>query len=168
LGGGLGPFTQYADEDGDGTGNNNANGDYSGANAEEFFIQPGPDQIILVNRAIIFIEDDGGFRADHYGVLGAALANGIMVQLQTKTGGVITDYTDGFPIKANADWGRLSYDVSFESFGAGTNYVTCRWTFGKTGLPLLLQRETKLVFKLNDNFTGIDQQTFNLQGVRIR
>ena len=165
---GFGSFWQYADTLGTGAGTSNAVGDYSGGGAEEFYIQAQSGESLDLHRVLIYIEDSGAFRADHYGVLGNALANGIEVEKQSSTGTVIESLTNGLPIKTNASWGRLSYDLNFVSFGAGNNYVMCRWTFAKAGHHLTLRNGEKLVFKLNDNFTGIVQHTFNIQGVRTR
>jgi len=164
----LGSFWQYADTLGTGAGTTNAIGDYSGGGAEEFYLQAQAGECLNVERVLIYIEDAGAFRADHYGVLGTALANGITVQKQTSTSTVIEDMTGGLPIKNNAQWGQLCFDMDFESFGAGNNYVMARWTFGRAGFPLTLQNEEKLVFKLNDTFVGVVQHTFNIQGVRTR
>jgi hypothetical protein len=165
---GLGAFWQYADTLGTGLGTTNAAADYSGGGIEEFYIQAQAGESLNVERVLIYIEDGGSLRADHYGALGTALGVGVVVQKQSSASAVIEDMTNGLPIKNNAQWGQLCFDVNFETFGAGNNFVMARWTFGKTGFPLTLRNGEKLVFKFNDNLAGLVQHTFNIQGIRTR
>jgi hypothetical protein len=161
----LGPFMRYADTNGDGSGTKQAIGDYSGG--EEFFFQPAAGQVVEIHRLMVMIQSGGSFRADQYGGLGAALGTGIAVQKRVGAATVLADYTDGIPIQTNAAWSRLSYDVTFFTFGAGDNYLACRWTFARSGQPVQLSPGQRLSIVLNDDLTGLTEHTFNFQGHRL-
>lgn len=162
----FGPFMRYADTNGDGSGSKQVTGNYSLAE-EEFFIAPPAGQIFQIHRLMVLIQDAGAFRADQYGGLGTALGTGIAVQKRSGAATVLADYTDGIPIKTNGAWSRLSYDVAFFTFGAGDNYLACRWTFAKAGQPVQLSPGQRLSIVLNDSFVGLVEHTFNFQGHRI-
>ncbi len=104
-------------------------------------------------------------QAEEYGNLGAALTNGITVRLQD-SGGTVLDLTDGLPVKTNAGWGQLCYDVDLKSWGAGNELLLVRWTFERAGQPLRLEGEDsgRLEVVLNDDFTGLLAHTFQVQG----
>jgi hypothetical protein len=159
------PFFRFADTGGDGAGTKNANGDYSGAE-EEFFIQPSGDGVMVVNRMILTIRDMGSFMTSGYGG-GPALGTGIAVQIRTGPSTVILDLTDGITIKTNGDWSRYSYDVQLLSLGGGDSYLSCRWTFERSGKAIRLVSGQRLAFILNDDMTGLNEQFFHFQGYEV-
>lgn len=100
-------LSRYLDDNGDGTGSKNANGNYSGAE-EIFYCQPAAGEVFRISRMVVMIEDGSGFRAERYGSINGALGNGITIRsADNSSSGVIVDFTDGTPIKTNAQWGRL-------------------------------------------------------------
>lgn len=160
-------FSRYLDTNGIGTGTKNANGDYSTV-SDIFYIQPPAGTQYEINRMIVEIEDTAGFQAEEYGNLGAALTNGITVREQNGDGTVI-DLTDGIPIKTNAGWGALCYDVDLKTWGAGDEVLLVRWTFATAGNPLFLNGDSldRLEVILNDNFTGLVEHYFLVQGIEV-
>lgn len=153
-------FSRYLDTNGDGTGTKNANGNYSSA-AETFYID-GP---LTITRMIVSVEDTGGMQAEEYGNLGTALTNGITIDIDS--GGLdneLVDLTDGEPIKTNAGWGQLCYDVDLKSWGAGDDLLVVRWTFDKSGAPIKLGDDDRLEITLNDDFSGLIGHYFLVQG----
>lgn len=157
-------FSAYADTNGDGTGTKNAIGDYSSA-ADIFYIQPPEGTVYRAHRMLISIEDGAGMQAQEYGNIGAALTNGIQVRVQNDSG-TISDLTDGIPIKTNAHWGRMCYDVDVKSWGSGDELLCVRWTFSKSGAAIVLDgsRNERLEILLNDSFVALISQYFLLQG----
>lgn len=144
-------------------GSKNASGNY--ATPTKFSVQPGASEVWRLERLIVHIGDTAGMQAQEYGNLGAALTNGIIVQ--TARDGVQTkDYTDGLPVKTNADWGRLCYDVELKTWGAGNEYLQVRWTFGKSGTPVRLvgSQNDSLDIVLEDNLSGLIDHNFMVQG----
>jgi len=69
------PVYRYLDTNGDGTGTQNANGDYSGA-SEIFYIQPGPSEIIRLERMLILV---GGRKNDTQTLMVGSLVDLLMV-----------------------------------------------------------------------------------------
>jgi len=159
-------ISRYLDDVGDGSGNKNANGDYT--TPDIFFIQPGAGEIYRIARLIISVEDGTGFTAVKYGNL-AALTNGIQIRVQGDSGTII-DLTDNVPIKSNSHYGRTCYDVALKDWGAGDQLLCARWTFEKHGQMLRLDGDAdggeRLEVLLSDNFTGINFHYFLAQGYK--
>lgn len=158
-------IAQFADTDGDGGGTINAIGNYSGT-ADDFYIEAQAGERIGIARVIVQIEDSGAFDAGTYGN-GVALTNGITVLVLDSENSTIIDLTGGEPIKKNSDWGRLCYDVQVLDWGTGNEFCLARWTFSRMsdqGDPLILSEGQKLVFRLNDDFSGLVGHRFFIEG----
>lgn len=160
-------LTRFLDTNGDGTGTKNAIGDYSGG--EIFYIQPSSTQIFRVARLVVHYEDVAGMVGEEYGNLGSALTNGIIVRVQDDSGTII-DLIDNEPIQTNADWGRFCYDVvvnNFSASGASANdHALVRWSFFKSESIIRIDGSANERFEivLSDNFTGLIEQFFLVQG----
>jgi hypothetical protein len=162
-------LTRFLDTNGDGTGTKNANADYSGTGGDIFYIQPPAGTVYRLYRMIVHYEDTQGMTATEYGNLGSALGVGIIVRVQDGSG-TISNLTDGIPITTNADWSRFCYDAQLSvwvSSGAPTNDVAqVRWTFAKAGTTIRLDgdQSERLEVVLNDNFAGLIDHYFHVQG----
>lgn len=158
---------RYLDTNGDDTGDINAIGDYS-STPEVFYIQAPAGVKYELHRMIVAVEDGSGFRAERYGNLAAALTNGITIQCLNDDG-VTCNLTDNRPIKTNAQWGMLCYDVELKSWGAGDELLLARLTFEKAGEPLIIDGDMsgRLEVQLNDDFTGLVEQHFMIQGISL-
>lgn len=154
---------RYLDIVGDGSGNTDVTGDYSSVE-EIFYIQPPKSTFFILERMLIFIQDTGAFDADSYGN-GISLANGIVVRVQDDSD-TLLNLTAGKPIKTNAQWTRLCYDVSLSNYGTGDESAGVRWTFSKAGHPLRLDgsKNERLEVVLNDSFVDLVDHTFLVQG----
>ena len=161
------PLHRYADTAGDGSGTKQAIGDYSGA-VTPFFVAPPAGKIFRVHRMIIHIRDANNWRAERYGNLAAALTNGIAVWRRSTVHPDI-ELTDGIPIKTNADWARMCYDAETTTYGAGDDYLRVRWSFDKAGRHIELNGTAgdQASIELNDDMTGLVEQTFMLQGYEL-
>jgi len=155
---------RYLDTDGDGSGTKNAIGDYS-VTPTDFYIQDATANIHL-NRMLVTVEDSGAFDAEHYGN-GVTLTNGIKVSVTDAEDNELIDLTDGLVIHTNADWGRQCYDVDVKTWGTGDEVALVRWTFDRTGHPLIITRNKKLKVTLNDDLTALVGHFFQVQGWRI-
>ena len=154
---------RYLDTNGNGTGTKSAVGDYS-VTPETFFIQPAAGTYYFLYRILFSVEDNGAPNAGFYGS-NLTLTNGVI--LRSKTGAAEdTDFTDGIPIKRNAEFGRLAYDSTPQSYGIGDNFVLCRFTFDKFGGPLVLKGDDSqsLEIALNDDFSGLTGHYFMVEG----
>jgi len=156
---------RYLDTDGDGTGTKNAVGNY--ATATDFYIE-APTAVgstYVIARMLVHIEDCNGLDTGAYGN-GITLTNGITVTVKGEDGNTVLDMTDGVPIITNADWGRQCYDTMLSNYGAGNDYISVRWTFSKAGSPLVLNHRHKLCVTLHDNFSGLVDHYFMVQGYK--
>jgi len=150
----------YLDTNGDKTGTNNAIGNYSEF-SEEFFIQPPAGAVWAIERLIISIH--GACGRPGYGSE-LPLANGITMKTTTSTGDTLLNLTNGVPIKDEMAWGALCFDVSHKNTGEDLTWVFARWTFGKSGLPIVLRDQERLVVTLSDNMSHLTEHRFQAQG----
>jgi len=157
---------RFLDETGDGSGNKAQTGDFS-STPQFFRVNPPPQGFFGITRIMVQIRSSGMMKGETYGNL-PELTNGITVAIYDKDDNIITDLTDGEPIKSNADWARQSYDGSMMNFGAGApsgdQFFRVRWTFGEGGQPLFISKELSLRFLLNDDFTGLVGHFAQVQG----
>jgi len=158
------PLYRYLDTVGDGSGTKNANGNYSGGATKFLIAPPATDRYFVLHRVLITIEDAQGFDAGDYGAIAGGLTNGVLVNWIKD--GTTHDLTNGIPIKTNAGWGIQCYDISFQDFGAGNNFLLVRWTFARRGQPLGLALGDSLEFVLEDDLTGLVAHYFQVQGCR--
>lgn len=156
------PIYQHLSSNGDGTGTTNAVGDYSSSETT-LYIAPAADETFIINRMIVEVEDVGSFDSGGYGT-GSALSNGITLNYRDANGIVAT--LTPTPITRNADWAGNCHDLTIHNFGTGNEFMTARWTFEKSGHPLVLWGSNghSLEIVLNDDFTGLVLQKFTVQG----
>ena len=159
-------ISRALDTVGDGSGTKNAIGDYT--TPEEFLISPDAGELFTINRLIVSVGDSSGMLADEYGNLGSALSNGIKVEVHDGSGLIYSLTDPDLPIKTNAQWGIISYDVDLKSWGVtpSDDLLLVRWTFARFGQPVLLRswNSEKLVVTLSDNMTGLLTHYFVAQG----
>ena len=157
---------QYLDTTGDGTGIIAATGNYSdaGDGLTKFFCAPPAGTQLIVHRMVVSIEDVGSMDSGAYGN-NITLTNGIELHVD-QDGTSIKELTAGDPIITNADWAHLCYDLNVFTFGQGNEHLGIRWTFTKSGSPIFLDgnKNQALAIYLNDNFTGLVDQKFQVQG----
>ena len=155
---------RYLDSNGDGTGSNNANLDF-GSSPDVFYIQPAENQIFYLNRMIVSVGDGAGMQAEEYGNLGSALTNGITVCV-VDDGGIALQLCGGIPVKTNAGWGRICFDVELKTWGAGDELLVVRWTFAKAGYPIRLigSKNERLEVSFSDNMTGLLSHYYLVEG----
>ena len=155
--------SQFLSSNGDGTGTSNCIGDYSSA-ALEVYYSPPAGQLWAITRMIVSIEDTSGMQAQEYGNLGGALTNGITVKVAM--GGAADNVLTPDAIKTNGHWPIFCHDSTVHTWGSGNEVFTARWTFAKAGSPVVLGQNDKIVVTLNDDFTGLINHHFLVQGHR--
>lgn len=165
------PIYQHLDVNGDGSGNKNAIGNYTGS-AEIFYFQPDAGKIARITRMIVLVRGPkNSFYTDSYGSVGE-LTNGVTVRVQDDSG-TLVQLTNGIPIKTNGNWGHFCFDAEVYPSSVGNNdtYLRVRWTFEKAGYPLRLvgDNNERLEVVLNDDFTdgGVNplvEHYFHAQG----
>jgi hypothetical protein len=144
----------------------NAIGNYGEAAQDTFIVAPPVNQKWVVNRMIVDIEDAAGnLAASDYGGISGGLDSGVVIQVNRGTS-LKTVITNGLPIKSNVGWSKFCYDLTYQDFGTGNDYIQIRWSFFKTGQAILLdggQADTLMVI-LNDTLTGLISHNFQFQG----
>ena len=142
-------------------------GDYSVTPAT-FSAGPSAGEEWLVYRAIILIEDVGGFAASEYGN-GSELTNGWRMTIHDG-GGEILDLQDGHPFTTNANMGAHCYDVNnVGAGGGGDDALLVRWTFSRAGSPLHLFGDSghKMAIVFNDDFSGLTHHSIWIDAIDI-
>ena len=150
---------------GDGSGVTNAIGDYSGTQTSfKITDTTGWGQI---ERILVSYRDSGAFDTELYGN-GIALTNGVRCILRNSDDEIIQEYT-AYPILSNGDWAAHCYDWAYFEEGTGDNYAAIRWTFSKSGQPVIVKFDKGEYFEvlLNDDFSGLIEHRFNVQGKYI-
>jgi hypothetical protein len=154
---------RYLDTNGNGTGTKAALGDYESA-AEEFYIQPPVDTLYVIHRMIVHIEDGTQFAAGKYGAMDA-LTNGVSIKIKQLSPAIdLIDMCDGITIKTNAGWGAVCFDAEDSDYGTGATFLNVRWTYAKSGQPLVINENQKFVVGLNDDMSDLIAHTFMVQG----
>ena len=143
----------------------NAVGDYSSA-VEQFTFTVPSGRVAEIERMIIFLSDVGTFPSDKYGY-NVVLANGVRIYVRDANDDIILTLDAGHPITKNADWAAMCYDTNFISLGQGEDSLAVRWTFAKSGAPLYLKGRNGhyLSVELNDDYTGLVEHHFLIQGI---
>ena len=147
---------------GDGTGVNNAVGNYS-SDMFEIFIA-NAERAIQISTIMVGIRDVGNFRQDRYGAM-SALTNGIRVKIKDDLGATLLDMTSGIPIRTNGGWQLLAFDASPLPQGGGDGFYAVRWGLSRdTGSDIILEPGHRLSAELNDDFTELVGHTFFIYG----
>lgn len=143
-----------------------ATGDYSSV-AKSFVYEVPVGFRLEVHRLLIHIEDSGGMRAEHYGTLGEALTNGIIVESLTSDDVLDVDMTDGHPIKTNANWSAVCGPdhVALFEWGAGDELLGAVWHFSDSGRPFVVPATEHFTVRVQDDLTGLVSHQFMIQGV---
>ena len=160
------PLIRLLDSVGDGTGNKAFNLDYS-AVAGQAIIKPPDNQIFVLHSFLIQYSDGGNFIQSVYGSLAAALTVGLIIGAYDRDDNLILSLTNGEPVKTNDQWLHLGYETVLQEWGvANTTTLTGTMdhrTFG-TAFALNGNNGEYLKVTLNDNFTGLIDQTFLAKG----
>ncbi len=152
-------FFAYLDTVGNGTGSSDGAVDASGADVVLKYV---PTKGVKIHRMLVFIRDSGAIQAERYGAISNGLTNGILMIATDGTESV--DLMGGLPVKSNADWSRNCYDMQPLTFGSGDNFVNVRWTFAKSGIPLIMEAGDSLEVTLQDDLSGLVEHRFKIEG----
>jgi len=161
------PINRFLTDDGlEGDGTNQSANRNGSVTAVPFYAGPRTG-VWEINRMLILIEDNAVIAADDYGGV-SVLTNGVSIDVKEGGSGgtVLQDMTDGFTIKSNVHWAGLCYDMTEHTFGSGNNFIVVRWSFSRSGQPIILNsnRNENLVVTVNDDLTGLVEHNFLIQG----
>ncbi len=158
-------FARALDENGDGTGNKVATGDYSVTPAS-FRICPALNEVYRITGFHVFYQDSPGWKAEEYGAA-PPLSVGVKVSITT-AGDTVQgmDFSDGITFKSNGDWSRIFTSVEFVEMGGGDEFAAMHWLIEETGHELQLTGASEhcLTVLLNDDFSFLVAQIFTAEG----
>lgn len=159
---------RYMDTNGDGTGSRDANVDGSVTPVLFKFVPPA-GTVYRLEQLIIHIRcDRAGFSAETYGNL-TALTNGMTINTRRQVDdSVVNCICGGYPIKTNAGWTAVCFDVRIDDFGVGDRFVTARWLSPNLGYPLFMTDEYYLSAIVQDDLSSLTAHTFMVHGVRVK
>lgn len=133
--------------------------------ADEYFIKDA-DSTLELARMIVSYQDGTGGLGNEYGNLNAPLTNGILVQVRARDGTTVRrDLLDGQTVKENADWARYCYDFQIFKFSGADDIFAARWTFAKSGEPLILEPGQRLSMVIQDDLTNLTNHYALVQGI---
>ena len=157
---------QLLSSNGDGTGTTSAIGNYAVTPLSLTFKQ-AEKEVVHIHRILIKVQDTGAFDADKYGN-GITLTNGIRLYHRNSADEILEELT-AYPVKTSGDWAGQCFDLNHFTFGTGDEIITVRWTFSKSGIPVILKLHEGeyLEIYLNDNFTGLTDHLFKIDGFYI-
>jgi hypothetical protein len=161
------PFQHYLDTNGDGTGIENAIGDYS-VGTTDFYYAPSVGVTAEVSKLIVHVADKGVFTFDGYGSLAAGVVvNGYSILFE-RLGVIALEITNGVPIVSNADMTHINVDYRKTSFSGNEEAAGVSLDQESFGGPLLMHGdlEDKLIVRLADNYTGLSDHHFIVYGKR--
>jgi hypothetical protein len=159
-------FIRHVDATGDGTGSHEMNVDGS-TTPVNFLLQPGAGEFYSVHRMLVTVRDGKtGWAPSTFGGL-ALLTNGVQLAFESSDG--VTEYldlTEGEPIKDNAGWGGLAYDVDVKDYGGGGTDVALlsRLSFDKFGGPITISDSDRFRVTVSDDLTGLVSFHIVLEG----
>ena len=158
------PMFRYLTVAGDGTGAHSFVGDYSGAAIDAHFLAVND---FFIHAGICAISDSSKFIQGNYGGLAGALTNGIKI-IYKPSGGAEQMMFNSAGIKANSDWLSIGGAVYLTSFDQTAQTLSIIFDFvAMFGKAMRLAPGDKMIVRLNDNFTGLDHQSFAISGCQL-
>lgn len=106
------------------------------------------------------VSTDGGLAPTRFGgITGLTNANGLLIQKRAADGTTVLKHygTDVVSIHQNHQWTYLAGgdDNDPDTQGSGPDALGVRWTFSRTGTPLVLNAGESFNFVVRANLTGL-------------
>jgi hypothetical protein len=162
-------FSWALDTNGDGAGTKAANKDFTSTDWVDngtFFLMPTLLEEMAVTKLLVEVSDGAVFDAAKYGDL-TALTTGITIRINSRSG-VLSNLTNGLPIKKNADWARLASNIYMSTSASGDNVLHAVIEFNEP-IVLLGRRRDKLEVVIpNEDLSGLSEHYFVAQGYYLR
>ena len=158
------PVVQLLSSNGDGTGTTSLVGNYAGAATNFEYEVPANERHRLM-RLLVMVKDTGTFDADTWGN-GISLTNGWSLQVLQADDTVIANLTP-VAVKTSGQLSSYCFDVRNDNYGQGDEILSARWTFAKftrKGEGLVLDEGERLALILHDDYSGLTDQRFVVQG----
>lgn len=156
------PISQYLSVNGDGTGDFSANGNYS--STKILYIQPPVNDIYIIKKLIVYVEDSGGMDSGLYGNgIKIDSGNGIKIKQLTGESTEVCDFMAGLSLTKNGEWSILDRDFndsSFLSAGQGNEMYSAHLNMMKfynneLGVVLNGSKQDRIEFQIKGNFSKL-------------
>jgi len=138
-------------------------GNYLAAD-KHFFYKAMADEVFVIKKFSVHIQDAGNLDAGSYGN-NIALTNGIRIVIATGSDltNVIQEFTNGDPVRTNGEWGRFGTEIRNSSFGTGDNYLSVTKLLST---PIILDGVQDMNFGviLKDDFSNMSDHTIFIEG----
>ena len=161
---GLGiPMQFFVTQAGNGTGDYHITGDYSAAPVDYYYEATSKYDIYNI---LISVSDDKSFNQLDYGGLSlGTITNGIKFFVRPP-GGSDIPLLSGVGVIANYQWLTLSPNVFLTTFAGLEQSLSIVFDIEASyGIPLTLVPGARIIARVNDNFTGLYDQTIGLRGL---
>jgi len=140
-------------------------GDYT-FEMEEYNYKNENRKKLFITRLDIMIEDNAKMKYNKYSAE-SILKNGVHIFYTSK--GIKHYITDKeLPIKANRDWLHYPCKVEQHSFNNNHSFIKIIFNFMKDFTPIILEKNDVFGVELNDDFSGLENHTFHINGFHIK
>jgi len=161
------PFQFFLTTDGNGTGTISLNADYSSAPTDVFYTSS--ISRIDIYTLLICVSDNANFNQTDFGAIAGGLVNGIKFLVRFEDG--ITEVpilsTNIRPIKKNSDFLSLTAHSNLTTFNGTAQTLICDLNVeDEYGKPFALEKNQRLIARLNDNFSALTDFTIGIRGIR--
>lgn len=109
---------------------------------------------------------DASVNPADFGGITSGLTNGCILRIVNQEGGLKLDYTDGVPIKQNADWALLAGVDSTITDAVGDDQLPIRFTFQRAGNVPHLDQLDRIEFVIQDDLTALTKFRAMVQGLK--
>ena len=145
--------------------NHNANGDYSSGITEFIYTNTSTTETLFIGSLNIKLQDDGAFNFAEYANIGTTLPNGINIFYTGATGTVRNNIIGTtFPIQKNSDYFNYTTEINVQDLNTGSSLISIDLNFQKNRSNIKLGITDKISVELNDDFTNLTEQTFQITG----
>ena len=120
-------------------------------------------EVSRVNFTVV----DGAMGYGEFGGLGAALTNGLKVEIHNSSGVTLFDFLDGFTVKVNEDFDGLAGIDTVIHPVAGDDSMPVRWTISRA-IPrahgLVLDAGQRIAITVQDDLSNLTKFRAMIQG----
>ena len=119
----------------------------------------------MLHRCLVHIVD-GSINPVDFAGINSGVANGLRINVTDSDGTMLNTFgTDVIPIINNTRWVLLAgTDIDRDTSGPGNDALTIRWSFDKSGTPIMLSAGESFNIEIRDDLTAVSQFHVLLQG----
>jgi len=141
-------------------------GDFSLDQEDYEYINIDKRKLFITNLTIC-IEDNAKLKFDKYGAE-TKLKKGIKLYY-TSSGKKTYIFGEEQSVRCNRDWLQYSCDLEQISFNNNHSFLKIKFNFHKENNQyIILPKGEKICMELNDDFSGLENQTFHLTGFLMK